>query len=223
MSEIAHPPVELDILPDNSLEEIFIQEACIMLHDCGVTLEEKSGGQNITTHVTERIEMVSSEHDMTIALRLQSLPVLQTTQPGNEAYVPSDDYAVIALQYALYNDLNEAIYDDEKLNWEPYVLAVINNHDASDLQVLDAKTGLSLDSGDLMTAQVLLTRLRQELRAERFEADYLIGNLAPKFRPISPGPDYIGFEAAEFIDTEICIDVCRQQHASCNHSPYSEN
>lgn len=223
MSEIFHPPVELYARSPYSPEQKFAHEAFVLLMDYCQPRDEFSDGTHMTLDVTERVDMPSSDARMRVALRLQSLPVVDASNNNPEQHNPSKDYVVVALEHAIFDDMVDFLNDDE-LTWQSYVIVVANTHDPLDVQVLDAATGSPLSHRDLLKAQTLLRRLHDELRENRYEERDLLNYLGVIYRKISAGQQqYEDFESANFIDTEPCEELCDSQHVSCAHNPYSLN
>lgn len=222
MSEIVHPPIDLGLLPTNNLHQTFVQEAAILVMDCSIELEEIIANKLVTTQATERVDMDSTTSDMIVALRLRTLPVLECVSLDLTSCQPSDKFSVVAMEHASFDSYEDEL-DDDELDWKPYVLAVMDAVELENAQVLSASSGRPLQDSELFTAQLLLTRLREELRVERYEESDLIRFLGTGVRPVPNGQDYVEFDEAEFMDINPCTDPCANEQAGCSHSPYSLN
>lgn len=223
MSELAHPPIDLDITLEKSLQQTFAEEAYVLLGECAVPRQVQWRDTITTTAVTERVDMVPASGSLALAMRLRSLAVMTAPNLYSPAYTTSEEFTVIMLEHAEFDDNSYDSDDDEKLAWRPYVMTVFANADPSELHVLNAQTGTELGDADLMTPSVLLSRLREELRSQRFENLEKTEILDTKYRKTPTGPDLIVFEPGEFLAIEDCDEPCNNVHFGCQHSPYSLN
>ena len=223
MSEIAHPQVDLDLLSANSLEQNLAQSMALMLMDSCLEREEIIASTLVCTQLTERVDMESSVNGKLVALRLRSIPVLSSVSFNLENCQPSPDHLVVSLEHATYNDFTDEVDEDDDLDWQPYILAVVKADHPEYAEILNAKSGQDLSIVDLQMARILLSKLTEELNDDRCKETDLFNLLKAGYRPIPNGPVYEEFDSAEHIDTEPCVDPCNNQHSSCSHSVYSLN
>lgn len=222
MSEIAHPPIDINLMSAYSLEQNFAQSAALLLLDNCVKFDDIIENTLVSAMLTQRVDMESSNSGQVVSLRLRSIPVLQVISPDLR-FQPSSDYLVVALEQATYSTDNDDFGADEELDWQPYVMAVMDNESPENTQVLNAKTGLSLNMIDLHMARLLLNKLSDEFSDIRCNETDLTNILGVTYRPVPRSTDYVEFDVDEYIDTAPCENACVNDHYSCSHTPYSLN
>ncbi len=170
----------------------------MLLGDCAVSLEVKLGNTIVTTAATDRVDMAPSSGDLALAMRLRSLAVMTAPNLDSSNFQTSGDYTAIMFEHARFDDNDPKNADDEHLQWEPYVTAIFSNSNLEEVHVLDAVRGSDLNDSDLMTPSILLSRMREELRSQRYEEKENGETFEVGYRPIPRGPDLIEFDVAEF-------------------------
>lgn len=192
MTDIAHPPIAIDVLR-SSMADDFVQSAYEILNTYQMDYAYEDGGYEITVPITDRVDMVSEAEGTEFAMRLvrrvvHEMTFVGETRPEIDAEKPqtwteetdeedrtayAEDFVAIELQYGTittedYEDTDEPLADEDFV-WHPYLFAIANTI-TKETFVLDGQTGKEFQDADLMVARPLLETLRSELRESVFRA-----------------------------------------------------
>jgi hypothetical protein len=169
------------------------------------------------------------------AIRISGVPVLcGEIEAVDEAQLdelePSKDYYVLDIEHSPVPDDPDEMEDAEP-DWQSYLVLIVNAANLQDIDVVDPETGRSFSEAELMEANIVLSRIRRQLRDEEFECHLYLeaeesansvftkeemdGRIGED-EDEEPQSGFAPFEKEKFIMEPGC-DPCFSQGIRCSH------
>ncbi|HVS58722.1 MAG TPA: hypothetical protein VHD60_03210 [Candidatus Saccharimonadales bacterium] len=216
MSEIEHPPIDMDLQRDVSAERLLAEEVYEMLIEYAHPESVVCGTYRLVYPVTDRCDMDSTDNTK-LGLRLRGVPSFSMETPMSTSFTPNAQYYVVEVQQGIPEAGIETPTDHD-FTWAPYLVVVINTADEmlKDVHMLNARTGEDLEPVDVGMAHIILRKMHDEYRAAEYKESVRDTPARPTYTDISQRYGSFCIEEADFDDRE--CGECGVVNAPCKHN-----
>lgn len=224
MPELERPPIDLDMTyKDTCTPQMQIARDLLGILKLRYTFTDSVvGDMCVTTKISQRTDMGSSDPNKEVALRVVMNPVMATTTEDFDDLHPSSNYLVTTLEYGVLNDPDNALAaTDDFFDWKPYVTTIVSAESDGDdgASVVNSQNGEDLNEMELYELSVLLEAFRRETAAYLLvdtqeddfgEADY------SEISPMS-ARNVTAQELARELYSPVSCDACIENEVQCTH------